>query len=398
MSSNQLFPDEIIDNSAESNFHKHSLSTKLIYITTVLFVVFSLALLPFINVDVSVRSQGVIRPITERNQLTSLVSGEIQNLYVQENEFVKKRDKIAEISAPIIKEKIQFNKQRQQEIREYLNDLSHLKDLDSTSVFKSVDLRTAKYEQSFLKFKQEAGNAFQKMQEAKQKLQRDRQLYNQDFLSKAMYEKTSYSLRSARNSLQLLFERQLNKWQTDQISYQNELEQLQNKEEQFKKELQQHVIRAPISGTIQNLKGIYKGSFVSPNQKLAEISPDTGLIAECYVPPKDIGLLKEGMEARFQVSAYNFKQWGMLTGTIVEISNDVSVINDRPVFIVESRLNKTYLELENGYRGTLKKGMTMQARFTITQRSLFELLYDNVDDWLNPNWDKQNQKNQQASL
>lgn len=92
------------------------------------------------------------------------------------------------------------------------------------------------------------------------------------------------------------------------------------------------------------------------------------------------------MKARFQVSAFDYNQWGILTGEVQEISNDVNIINNRPVFTVRSTLGQTYLELENGYRGELKKGMTMQARFIITRRSLFQLLYDNVNDWLNPQW------------
>jgi len=41
--------------------------------------------------------------------------------------------------------------------------------------------------------------------------------------------------------------------------------------------------------------------------------------------------------------------------------------------------------LKNGYEGKLKKGVTLQARFVVTERSLWQLLYDKVDDWVNPN-------------
>jgi len=32
----------------------------------------------------------------------------------------------------------------------------------------------------------------------------------------------------------------------------------------------------------------------------------------------------------------------------------------------------------------LKKGMSVSARFRITRRSLFDLLYQKMDDWVNP--------------
>jgi HlyD family secretion protein len=57
----------------------------------------------------------------------------------------------------------------------------------------------------------------------------------------------------------------------------------------------------------------------------------------------------------------------------------------QPYFKVRCRLNKTWLQLRNGYTGQLKKGMTIQARFTIARRTIFQLLYDKTSDWLNPN-------------
>lgn len=32
----------------------------------------------------------------------------------------------------------------------------------------------------------------------------------------------------------------------------------------------------------------------------------------------------------------------------------------------------------------LKKGMNFTGRFIVTKRTLYHLLFDNVDDWLNP--------------
>jgi HlyD family secretion protein len=395
---NKLFPKEIIANSAEANFHKHTVKTKLIYTTILLFIIGALASLPFIFVDVSVRSQGIITSVTERNQLTSLVSGKINKLYIQENEPIKQGEKVAEIASPLLQEKLFFNAQRQEKIEEYLQDLSTLQRVDSSSIFQSITLTTSKYQRSFIAFKQQIKRNGHEIRKAKRKFHRDKQLYNSDMISEADYEQTSFALEMAQNEFDLLLDQQLNEWQSEAIAYQEELNQLKSEEEQLKKEQEQYIIRAPIAGTVQNLQGIYEGSFVSPNQTLATVSPDTGLIAESYVPPKDIGLIREGMKARMQVSAFNYNQWGILTGKVKEISTDVSVVNEQPVFIVRSVLDQSYLELQNGYRGQLKKGMTMQTRFTISERSLFQLLYDNVDDWLNPNWNNQNQTTAQASI
>ncbi|RYG08984.1 MAG: HlyD family efflux transporter periplasmic adaptor subunit, partial [Chitinophagaceae bacterium] len=176
------------------------------------------------------------------------------------------------------------------------------------------------------------------------------------------------------------------KWQTElnQLIIQNQ--QLGTQSKQFQEEEEFYTIKAPLSGTVQQLKGIQSGSSIAANEILGEISPDSGLIAETYVLPKDIGLLKVGTKARFQIDAYNYNEWGMVTGKVVSISNDIFMEKGaQPYFKVRCLLDKNALKLKNGYVGKIKKGMTLQARFFVTRRTLFQLLYDKADDWLNPN-------------
>lgn len=39
---------------------------------------------------------------------------------------------------------------------------------------------------------------------------------------------------------------------------------------------------------------------------------------------------------------------------------------------------------KTGMEGYLKKGMVANVRFMITKRSLFDILYQNIDEWINP--------------
>ena len=43
-----------------------------------------------------------------------------------------------------------------------------------------------------------------------------------------------------------------------------------------------------------------------------------------------------------------------------------------------------FTKRKNGRTGRLKKGMTVSAHFMVTRRSLFDLLYQKMDDWANP--------------
>ena len=113
------------------------------------------------------------------------------------------------------------------------------------------------------------------------------------------------------------------------------------------------------------------------------------------MPPKDIGYIKIGQEVRMQVDAFNYNEWGIISGKVVEIFNDITLINSQegtlPYCKVICSIDNPYLTLKDGYRGELKRGMTMNCRFMLTKRTIFQLLYDRVDDWINPN--RNNTKN-----
>ncbi len=66
------------------------------------------------------------------------------------------------------------------------------------------------------------------------------------------------------------------------------------------------------------------------------------------------------------------------------IDNDFTLMDNKPVFKVRCQLDSTQLHLKNGFTGQIKKGLTVQARFIVARRSAWQLLFDKIDDWLNP--------------
>lgn len=87
---------------------------------------------------------------------------------------------------------------------------------------------------------------------------------------------------------------------------------------------------------------------------------------------------------KFQFDAFNYNQWGLLEGKVFHINNNITLKQDQAFFTVRCKLNSRQLKLKSGYAATIGKGMTLTARYIITKRSLFDLLFDKVDDWLNP--------------
>ena len=110
-------------------------------------------------------------------------------------------------------------------------------------------------------------------------------------------------------------------------------------------------------------------------------------MAECMVSPKDIGFIKKNQKVKFQIDAYNYNQWGLLEGKVVDIDQNITVNQQtgEAYFKVRCVMDKNYLQLKNGYKGQIGKGMTLTARFYLLDRTLWQLLFDRVDDWFNPN-------------
>jgi HlyD family secretion protein len=386
MSEIKLFPKEIIESTQESNFSKHSIRSKIIFATILLFLIGAICVLPLIKVDVGVRSQGLIRPTTEVITITSPVSGNLKTLNVSESSTIQEGHIFATIDAPHLHERLRFNQLRQHQIALFIKDLDFLLQADSLELIREVDLQSPKYQQNCIECRQKLLNQDHEVSQIKRRLEREQFLVDKDAVSRITLDETRFSLTSAFNQYKMIIEQQRNQWKSDEIRLNNELDQLQSEETQMVEELSQYEIRSPITGTVQNKAAVFQNSFVYANQVLGEISPDTSLIAEVFINPRDIGFLREGMEARFHIDAYNYNQWGVAYGEIKKISNDVIMNDGQPLFRIQCTLDQTYLELENGFRGDLKKGMTLQARFIITRRSLFQLLYDSAEDWLNPSW------------
>jgi membrane fusion protein, peptide pheromone/bacteriocin exporter len=179
-------------------------------------------------------------------------------------------------------------------------------------------------------------------------------------------------------------ERQITFWQSDLSRYQIEFTELEALQKQLLEEKEQYVIKASATGTIQQLTGKYIGSSVQAGESLGIISPDSNLLVECYVSPQDIGFLRKDMKANFQINSFNYNQWGLASGKILNVANDFIIQNQKPVFKVQCLMDKTFLKLKTGYVGKIKKGMNLRARFIITRRSIYQLMYDKVDDWVNP--------------
>ena len=132
----QLFPPEIIENTTEAYLPNVAVRNQFIYILALLMVVGALLSTPFVFVDVSVQSNGIIRTVAEKSEVRSLVSGLISSVQVKENTPVRMGQTLFILKTDVLDTKIRLNNYQQQEKNRFMQDLSILVKMDSTSLFK----------------------------------------------------------------------------------------------------------------------------------------------------------------------------------------------------------------------------------------------------------------------
>lgn len=82
-------------------------------------------------------------------------------------------------------------------------------------------------------------------------------------------------------------------------------------------------IRAPVSGTVQQLSVTTIGQVVQVGEQLMTIVPDgEHLELEALVLNQDIGFVKTGQNVVIKIDAFPFTRYGTITGTVVRVSRD----------------------------------------------------------------------------
>ena len=377
----QIFPKEIISNTVDVHRFKHKVSSKIIYSIILLSLIGICIALPFIFLDIYSSAQGILKAEKERNQLTSLYSGKVKAIYITENQMVQKGDTLLVLDNTIGQEKLILLTNQLSEAKSFASDLGYLSNAYKLS---KDSLKSFLYQKQFIQYSQKTHELNTRYNKKMRDFKRQKKLYNKNVIAKVEYENSKYNLDLASSELNHYKKQQRNQWQTELTQQINKSNELQSTFLQYQEEQNNYTITASISGTIQNLIGLEVGNFVTASKPIAEISPDTDLIAECYIKPADIGLLNSKTNVKIQVDAFNHNQWGMVNGKVISVHKDISFVNDIPMFKVTCSLDQKYLQLKNGFKGELKKGMTLNARFFIANRSAFDLLYDKADDWFNP--------------
>ncbi|NOT15329.1 MAG: HlyD family type I secretion periplasmic adaptor subunit [Methylotenera sp.] len=153
-------------------------------------------------------------------------------------------------------------------------------------------------------------------------------------------------------------------------------------------------LKAPQAGIIKDLATHTTGTVVSPGTVLMTLVPNNeALQAEVWLKNEDAGFVHVGQQVKVKLAAYPFQKYGMIDGTVLQVSadatdkgsnnqtNDISSNdNSSPnqlAYRTLIKLNQQQLEIEQD-KLSLTSGMQMVAEIKLTDQSVMEYLLSPV--------------------
>ena len=362
----------------ENLYAKNKTKTISIYLAVVLAIIAFLFSLPLIKVDISSQSRGIIRSKTDNVPLSTLVSGKITHINLKNNLYVNQGDTILIVAKD--------NLEAERQLTDTLSATNEhlLEDLNSILSKKKSPLKTSTIREEYYRFSTQKTELQSKVEQAQINFNRYKTLFDKGVIAKAEFEKYQFELQFANQALNSFSKQHIANWENKKNEIEIQLQNLQGTQNKISIEERNYVLIAPVTGTIENFTGLQSGSFINASQIIAHLSPTDNLIVESTVSPNDIGLIKINQKVKFQLDAFNYNQWGLIEGKVIDIDKNITLQENQAFFRVRCSLNSKELKLKSGYRTQVSKGMTLTTRYMITRRSLFDLLFDKVDDWLNP--------------
>jgi HlyD family secretion protein len=349
-------------------------------------VILGIGVLPFVYVDITVQARGYFQSNIEKQAVYSPYQGKVLFTSIKNGLAIVKGDTLLIIESEASKAQKRTLQKRILENNQAISDLEKLTLLDSGYLSLDVkDFDTKRYLAEFSKMMNSFEIQSQKYLKSKTEHNRNVILHDQDLIADTEFENSLFICQSEEKNLDQILIYNKSLWQADLMQRINDAATMQAELEGCLEQLRNRIVLAPVSGEIIRSSEIQEGAIIGSNQQVAEISPSGEMVATCFIKPDKIGLINAGQKVRIQVDAFNYSEWGMLDASIIDISDDIIVENgENAYFRIKCKPENTFLSLKNGVNAEMKKGMSLNARIVVNRRSLFNLLFDKVDRWVNP--------------
>ncbi len=181
--------------------------------------------------------------------------------------------------------------------------------------------------------------------------------------------------------------------QTDRVEVALQAHKLQEDLGKFDHRIGLLELKAPQAGVVKDLATHTVGTVASPGTILMTLVPvNEPLVAEVWVSNDDIGFVRQGQPVKLKLATYQFQKYGMIEGTVKQVSADASENQNATPGSVEIARNKsalpltykTIVQLNNtelvaqGIKYALTPGMQVAGEVHLGTRTVMEYLLSPV--------------------
>lgn len=372
-----------------SNLNKSNINKKN-YHHYVLYWLFAFLLIFIIwsnlfYLDQFVRAEGIIMPSSRVHKIQSIDAGIIEDVYVEEGQFVKQGEKILQlkknrISSEVneITSKISSNDIVIARLNAEISgsEFVYLGEMVFSDFFND---QYALYSQRLLAKNNMLDVANQKLNLARDQFSMFKELSNSGDISLIELQSAHEKLLAAQNEI-------INIKNDFLVRSMDELSQVRRENlvlnEQYNQLLNKYsdtTIYSPIEGIVNVIHTKTKGLVVTSGEHLLDISPvEDDIFIELKINPIDVGSLYEGLPVSVSINSFDFPIYGTLEGHLIHLSSDLinevnasgKEIQYYNAFVyLNLNQNNTRIPIEN-----LKLGMGVTANILTGKRTVFEYI------------------------
>lgn len=132
---------------------------------------------------------------------------------------------------------------------------------------------------------------------------------------------------------------------------------------QRKEQVNNTVLKAPLNGTVKNVRVTTLGGVLRPGDELMQIVPEEdNLLVEAKVKPADVAFLKPGLPVSVKIDAYDYTIYGSLNGKLTYISADTMSDDlkrdEQASYRVQVKTDSLQFDRNPGQELPLQPGMT----------------------------------------
>lgn len=338
-------------------------------------------------------------------KLVSKTNGEIEQLYVRENEYVEEGAVLAQIRNPLSQGAISFLEEFVAQVELGLTNEfeSPLEMTENQVVFGAVqngynevikavsefqfasnndqylkrkrilEKQIANYRQLALINEKQTLYANENFKLATENFESNKRLYEKNILSKAEFYEQERSYTSVKNEIENLnkaqvqsaitltdYERQLNELEIDYLSKKMNLTKLiETRLNNIRNEInnweESFVLTAPMAGRVRFLFQITENQFIAAGKEMFAIVPDQTdeLVGMILVDKTGYGKIEIGQDVKIKFDNFPSSEYGQVLGEVIHISQ----IPNEEKYLIK-------ISLSNGLESTYKKKLTYTPEMT----------------------------------